>query len=377
MAMVLTEEQAQLQDAAKKFLQQNAPVAALRKLRDDNDETGFSRGLWQQMVDLGWAGILIKEEFGGLELTPLWMGLVMEEAGRGLSASPLLSTGILGAGLIQQAGTTEQKADLLPAIASGELLTALALDEGNHHRPNHITTTAEEAGNSYKLNGHKVMVLDGHIADKLIVVARTADNIDDQSGISLFLVDANASGVTRSRNSMVDSRNTAHIQLDNVTAEAVLGEVGEGFSPLEQVLDTARICLGAEMLGSCSEAFERVVEYLKTREQFGALIGTFQGLQHRAADMFCELELCKSAVREGLTSLDEERDDTPRLASLAKAQLNDTAKLVSNETVQMFGGIGMTDEEEIGFFLKRARVTMQLLGDTNYHLDRYATLKGF
>ena len=381
MAMVLNEEQVQLQDAAKKFLQADAPISALRKLRDDKVDDGFSRDLWQQMVELGWAGILVKEEFGGLELSPLWMGLIMEEAGRCLTASPLLSTAILGVSLIQSAGTQEQKEALLPAIAAGELLTALALEESHHHRPLNVQAAATKTANGYSLSGRKVMVLDGHVADKLIVVARTSGNAGEEQGLTLFIIDANASGITRVKASMVDDRNAAVIEFDNVEvdASAVLGGVDNGFAILDPVLDTGRACLASEMLGSCMEGFERVVEYLKVREQFGVLIGTFQALKHRASDMFCEIELCKSAVREALNAQDEGRDakEVARLASMAKCQLNNTALLVSNEGVQMFGGIGMTDEEEIGFFLKRARVTMQTLGDASFHKDRYATIKGY
>lgn len=379
MAMVLTEEQAQLQDAAKKFIQERSPISALRKLRDDNSADGIDRDLWKEIADLGWAGILIEEDFGGLGLTPLWMGLIMEEVGRCLSATPLMSTAILGASLIQKSGSVSQKEALLSAIASGDLITALALDETAHHNPSLIKTTAKKDGDNFVLNGEKVMVLDGHIADKIIVAARSSGADNDESGISLFIVDADAEGMTVTRTIMADSNNAAKITFNNtqVNASQVLGELDHGFSSLDSALDVARACLSAEMLGSVQESLTRVVEYLKTRTQFDTLIGSFQGLQHRAADMFVEIELSKSVVREALNALDEGRENSGRYVSMAQAQICETSMLVSNEGVQMFGGIGMTDEEEIGFFMKRSRAAIQAFGNGSFHTTRYATLTGF
>jgi len=269
----------------------------------------------------------------------------------------------------------------LPEIAAGQLTLALALEESNHRNPLAIGTSLSAQANpeGWTLRGRKLFVVDGHSADKLIVAARTDGAPGDSAGISLFLLDGDTTGVHRKRTIMADSRNAANIEFDGVqvTADHLLGNAGEAWQTLEAVLDRGRVALAAEMLGNCLEAFERTLQYLTEREQFGVKIGSFQALQHRAAIMFTELELSRSVVLQALSSVDDEPGQLPLLASLAKARLNDVSKLVSNEAVQMHGGIGVTDELEIGFFLKRARVAMQLLGDSGYHKDRYATLCGY
>jgi acyl-CoA dehydrogenase len=287
----------------------------------------------------------------------------------------------IGGTLINIGGSDEQKSELLPQVSSGELLLALALEEGTHHAPYNIATTAESSGDGYKLNGKKVFVLDGNIADKLIVVARTSGSSGDRDGLTLLLVDGDADGLTRTRTIMVDSRNAAIVELKDVQvgANAVIGEVGKGADVVDQTLDIARIGLSAEMLGSLQECFERTVDYLKTREQFGVPIGSFQALKHRAANMFCEVELSKSVVLEALTALDEGRDveEIAKLASLCKAKVGESNHMVSREGIQMHGGIGMTDEFDIGFFMKRAAVCEQTFGDMNFHRNRYGDLEGY
>jgi len=379
MALVRNEEQRLLQDTARDFLSSNAPVEALRALRDSSDPLGYSSELWQQMAAMGWASVILPEEYGGLDFGFLGLGGVLEEAGRTLSASPLLASAVVGASAVLLGGSQAQKESLLPRIASGELTLALALEESNHHDPLGVRLAAVDQGDHYQLSGDKQFVVDGHSADQLIVVARTAGTAGDNEGISLFLVDANSSGIKRQRTVMVDSRNAANIYFDKVQvpAENLLGELHGGWSVLEPTLDRGRVALAAEMLGSAREAFERTVEYLKERDQFDAKIGSFQALQHRAALIFIDIELAHSVVLQALSSVDENPDQLPLLASLAKTRLNDLAKLVTNEAVQMHGGIGVTDELEIGFFLKRARVAMQMFGDSGYHKDRYATLCGY
>lgn len=379
MALVLNEEQRLLQDTARDFLGKHAPVVALRKLRDERDPIGYAPDLWRQMAQMGWASIILPEIYGGLEFGFLGLGVVLEESGRTLTASPLLASAVVGASAVLLGGSEQQKQTLLPGIAGGELTLALALDESHHHRPTHIATTARRQGESFVLNGHKCFVLDGHSADTLIVVARTGNEEHDSEGLTLFLVDRAAEGVTCQRTIMMDSRNVANIRFDNVEVPAshTLGEVDNGWAILEPVLDRGRVAMAAEMMGCALEAFERTVAYLKEREQFGALIGSFQALQHRKAHMQSEIELCRSVLLQALSSVDDEPDQLPLLASLAKARLNELVKLVTNEAVQMHGGIGVTDELEIGFFLKRARVAMQIFGDTGFHKDRYATLCGY
>ena len=379
MALVLNEEQRFLQDSAREFLNDNAPVEALRKLRDERDELGYAGATWQQMAELGWASIILPEEYGGLEFGFTGLGVVMEEAGRTLTASPMFASAVVGASAILLGGNEAQKNALLPEIATGNLTLALALEEGHHHRPTQIATSAERDGDNFVLTGSKTFVLDGHSADKLLVVARSSGATADAQGLSLFLVDRDAQGVEVQRTILADSRNSANISLQRVVvdATALVGELDQAWSILEPVLDRGRVAIAAEMMGLSLEAFERTVEYLKEREQFGALIGSFQALQHRAAHMQSQIELCRSVILQALSTVDEAPEQLPLLASLAKARLNELAKLVTNEAVQMHGGIGVTDELEIGFFLKRARVAMQIFGDTGFHKDRYATLCGY
>ncbi len=375
MPLVLNEEQSMLKDAAKDFCTNNTPITQMRRLRDDKDESGFDRDTWKQMVELGWAGITIPEDFGGLGFGYLGMGVVMEECGRTLTCSPLLATAV-GAAAIVAGGSDDQKSELLPQVAGGELLLSVALEETPHHNPYGATTTAEKSGDGYKVTGSKKFVLDGHVADKLIVVARTAGNAGDRDGLTLVLVDRESEGTSVTRTIMADSRNAANIEFTGAQG-TLLGAEGKGADILDKALDAGRILLSAEMLGGLQECFERTIEYLKVREQFGVPIGSFQALKHRAAQMFCEVELSKSVVLEALSALDEESDEIGELASLSKARLNDTYNLVSNEGVQMHGGIGMTDEYEIGFFMKRSRVSEHTFGNSAFHRNRYGELQGY
>ena len=379
MALVLNEEQRLLQDTAKDFLSKCAPIASLRKLRDEHNPIGYDPALWLQMTEMGWASVILPEAYGGLEFGFLGLGVVLEESGRTLTASPLFASAVVGASAVLLGGSEQQKQMLLPQIASGDLTLALALEESHHHRPTHIATTANMQGDDFVLNGNKCFVLDGHSANKLIVVARSSGTESDSVGLTLLLVDRNAKGISCHRTIMADSRNAANITFENVIVPAadILGTVDNGWSILEPVLDRGRVAIAAEMMGCALETFERTVAYLKEREQFGVKIGSFQALQHRAAHMQSELELCRSVLLQALSTVDDAPEQLPLLASLAKARLNVLVKLVTNEAVQMHGGIGVTDDLEIGFFLKRARVAMQIFGDTGFHKDRYATLCGY
>jgi alkylation response protein AidB-like acyl-CoA dehydrogenase len=377
--LVLSSEAQMVRDTAHEFFRERSPITALRRLRDTNDPDGFSRGLWREMAELGWTGFLVPEEHGGTEFGVVGLAQVMEAAGRTLTASPLVSTALVAASLLTMAGNDKQKSEHLPAVVAGERVFALALEEGSRHQPFRIATTAERTGDGYRLSGQKVFVLDGHVADVLIVAARTSGERGERTGITLFLVAADAPGVDRLRTIMIDSRNAARIRFAGVTvgADAVLGRVDGGADVLDRVLDRARACLAAESLGAASEAFERTVQYLKDRKQFGVPIGSFQALKHRAAQMFCEVEVTRSAVLAACSALDENANDAAALAVLAKGKANDTLDLCGNEGVQMHGGIGMTDEHEIGFFMKRARVARATFGDTAFCRDRYASLMGY
>ena len=379
MALLFNEEQQYLKDTAKDFVQKNAPINHFRLLRDSENEVGYSKDLWKQMAEFGWAGIIISEEYGGSDFGMLGLGAILEETGRCLVPSPLFSTALLVASLLEIGGSNDQKKDLLTKIAQGSLTTAFALEEGSRHAPNIISTKAEKKGGNYILNGEKTFVLDGHSADLLIVTARTSGKKEDTSGISLFLTDPDSKGLTRNRTLMVDSRNACEINLKDVQVPKsnLLGELDGGLPIIEEVLERGQIGISAEMLGNALEAFEKTLEYLKERKQFGAPIGSFQALQHRAAIMFAEIELTKSSVIGALNAVDENSNDRARFASLAKFKAGETLKLVSSEAVQMHGGVGVTDEFDIGFFLKRSRVTEQIFGSSDYHIDRYATLSEY
>ena len=378
MALVLTDDQQMIRDSAEGFFSDEAPVAQHRSLRDSKDATGFSRDVWGKMAEMGFAGVLVPEAHGGADMGHVAAGIIMEAMGKNLSAAPMLSTAVLGATALKQ-GTAEQQAKYLPLIAKGAHLLALAADEAARHKPSHVATTATPSGNGFKLNGVKGFVLDGHVADTLIVAARTDGETDDKAGITLFLVNPKAEGVTIDRRFMVDSRNAARVTLKDVQVDGadVLGGVGEGYAILEKMLDAGRACLAAEMLGVSGTSFTMTVDYLKQREQFGQKIGSFQALQHRAAHLFCEIELARSATLKALQALDEGNDRAPMFVSLAKAKAGDVAILATNEGVQMHGGIGMTDEYDIGFFMKRARAAQETFGDAAFHGDRIARQLGY
>jgi acyl-CoA dehydrogenase len=385
MSLALNEDQKLLQDSAKNFVAQNAPLTVLRQLRDTSDDRGFDEKIWAHMIELGWAGIAIEESFGGFNFGHVGLGVVLEETGRTLVSSPLVSSVLLGATAISYFGSDVQKNHLLLKVVKGQLLLALAVDELPIHSPNHIESSATKVDGGYKLNGAKTFVLDGHVADKLIVVVRVVKDGVRSQGLSLFVVDKKASGLNIQRTSMVDCRNCANLTLTDVHVdeENRLGadiDIEDSASKFARVLDIGRIGVASEMLGSMQAAFDLTLTYLKQREQFGVLIGSFQGLQHRAAAMYSEIELCRSAVRGALFELDnmESSDDSvARIASMTKAKVSDVAQLVSNEAIQMHGGIGMTDEYDVGFYIKRARVAQQFLGDAPFHRDRYASLNSF
>jgi alkylation response protein AidB-like acyl-CoA dehydrogenase len=376
---VLTEEQTMLRDAAKDWTREAAPVSALRKLRDQDSEIGFDPAAWAQMGEMGWAGVVVPEAYGGSEFGYRSLGLVLEETGRSLVASPLISTALVSASALTLGGAAAQKAAWLGKIAAAEIVATLALEEHPHHAPARTALKASKSGDGWSLTGEKLFVLDGLAADLFIVAARTSGQPGDEAGITLFLVEGTADGLTRRRLHTVDSRGVADLSFDQVQvpAGAVLGQVEHGFELLDQILDRARVGLAAEMVGSAAQAFEITLEYLKTRSQFGQLIGTFQALQHRAAKMFTALEMTRSCVEAALDAIDASANDVRALSSLAKAKASDTLHLVSNEMVQMHGGIGMTDAHDAGLYMKRARVAEALFGGASFHRDRYASLMGF
>ena len=379
MPLVLTEEQQILQQTAQEFISANAPLTQLRKLRDSNDAMGFATDLWQEMAQLGWIGLVDAEEHGGSGLGAAELGILFEECGRTLAATPLLATVVLGGGCLRLSDNKELQAEILPAMVRGEKTLALALEEGPRFSPYRVETAATPEGTGFKITGRKVFVLDGHTADHLVVVTRTSGKSGERDGLTLLVVDKGAPGLEITRTAMIDNRNAAVVTLNEVGVDAarVLGAVDQGAEILDLVLELGTACLCAEMLGAMTHSFETTVDYLKTREQFGVKIGSFQGLKHRAARMFAELELARSVTLEVLRAIDENGNDAPTLVSVAKARCSDAANLMSREMLQMHGGIGMTDEADIGFYLKRAQATEQTFGNADYHRDRFATLQGY
>lgn len=378
MSLLLNEEQRMLRDSAAEFLGARSPIAALRKLRDSRDARGYDEALWREIADLGWPAAVLSEAHGGLGIGWAGLGAVFEQIGRTLAATPLLSTVVLGAGLIERLGSDAQREHWLPRIAAGQTVLALALDESARHDPARIATRARRSDGGWRLDGEKWFVLDGHVAERLLVVARVADS-DASDALAVFMVDPAAPGVQLERTIMVDSRNAARVRLDGVAlaADALLGTPEAGAAALEAVLDRARGCLAAEALGVIGEAFDRTVAYLKERVQFGVAIGSFQALQHRAARLFVDIELLKSAVAAALEAFDNDAPDAAQLASLAKARAADLSERALNEAAQLHGGIGVTDELDIGLMMKRGRAIQQTFGDGAYHRRRYAALLGF
>jgi alkylation response protein AidB-like acyl-CoA dehydrogenase len=376
---VLTEEQTLLRDAARTWTREKSPVSAFRKVRDAGLPLGYDPAAFADMAEMGWTGVIIPEAYGGSDFGYLGLGLILEETGRTLTASPLLSTALAGASAIILGGSEAQKEAWLPKIATGELVATLAVDEGPHHRPSQVAVRAQADGAGWRLTGTKTFVLEGLAAGLFVVSARTAGGAADPEGISLFLVPGDAPGINRKALKLADSRGAAIVTFDNVTlgADALLGVAGRGFGLLEKILDRVRAGLAAEMLGSAVQAFETTLDYLKTRVQFGQVIGAFQALQHRAAKMFTDLELARSCVEAALAAIDADSPEVPELVSLAKAKVGDTLHLVSNEMVQMHGGIGMTDAHDAGLYLKRARAAEAAFGGQAYHRDRYARLQGY
>ena len=379
MKLILNEEQQFLKDTAKNFAEERTPVNHFRSLRDDNDSKLWDMDIWQEMVKLGWSGILIPEEFGGSNFGVAGISVILQECGKTLTPSPLFATGVLGAHAITHFGTEEQKNNYLPKIVSGEITTAIAIDETSHHDPFKTNMSAVLKDDAYILNGKKVFVVDGASADIFIVLARTSGNSGDNTGLTLFIVENNQPNIEVTKLSMADSRNYANISFSDVVIqkEDILGDAEAGGEAIENILDIGRIAISAEMLGNAEAAFESTINYLKERKQFGVLIGTFQALQHRAAEMFCELELTKSSVMAAMQGADDNSNELQRLASLAKTIAGETLHLVSNEAIQMHGGIGVTDEYDLGFYLKRARVVEQIFGSSKFHTERYANISGF
>ncbi|MCW7536953.1 acyl-CoA/acyl-ACP dehydrogenase [Aquabacterium sp. A7-Y] len=379
MPLLLNEEQAMLRDSARDFLAARAPVAALRRLRDERSADGYSPELWRQFAEMGYTGVLVPEDLGGLGLGHVEAGIVMEQIGHHLTASPLLASGIVAVSALRAGGTPEQQAQWCPRLAAGAAIATLAVDEGVKHRPLQIGLRARVEGAELVLDGDKTFVPDGHVADLLVVAARSAGQPGEADGITLVLVPRDAAGVEVERTVMADAHNAARFgfRAVRVGTDAVLGRLGEGAAALQAALDAGRAAAAGELLGLADEVFARTVRYLKERTQFGRLIGEFQALQHRAAMLYCELELTRAAVLKAQQALDGNTPKASAAVAVAKARAGRTATQAVQEGVQMHGGIGMTDAFDIGLFMKRARVLQELYGDSAFHQDQLATSRQY
>ena len=376
---LLSEEQTMIRDQAVAWVRDDSPVTQFRAMRDSGTPLGFFPETWDAMVNLGWPGMLIPEAYGGSGLGYLTFGVVLEQLGRHLTASPLFASALVGASAVIQAGNEAQKTWILPKVADGSAIVSLALEEGARHSPENTALTVKRSDSGYVLSGEKTFVMEGMAASHFVVVGRSAGSIGSLDGLSLFLVEASAEGLTRSRLATMDARGYANLSFDDVAVreDALVGEEGSAAGHLGLILDIARAGLAMEMLGTAGYAFEMTLDYLKTRKQFGQVIGSFQALGHRAASLYTEMELARSCVEAALQALDSGSEDRESLVALSKAKAGAFLHDMSNQLIQIHGGIGMTDEFDAGFYLKRARVLEIAYGGVAYHKDRYATLLGF
>lgn len=378
MPLYHTEDQAMLADSVTPFLAENAPVSHMRALRDAHDATGFSRDLWKQFAEMGLTGVLVPEDHGGMGMGHVEAGIILEQIGRNLTPSPFLATAVVAVEALKASGPHLQ-GEWLPKIAAGDAIIALAIDEGAKHRPQATSMVAARAGNGFTLSGKKQFVVHGHVADLLIVSARTSGEAGDEAGITLFAVPRDTAGLTTEAERLADSSLAARVTFDDVhvDADAVIGEVDAGWSVLTKLLDAGRVGAAAEMTGVGGAAMEMTFDYLKTRKQFGQLIGEFQALQHRAAHLYSEMGVARSVVYKAQQMLDDGDPRAEMFVAVAKAKAGNSCNLAVREGVQMHGGMGMTDAYDIGLYMKRDRGLNEFFGDARFHADRVAQMNGY
>ncbi len=382
MQLVLNEDQELIAKTALDFIEAHSPVSRFRALRDARDELGYSRKLFKEMAELGWTGIPFDEKQGGAGMGLAELVLIAEALGRKLAPEPFLGGVTMGGFALALGGESALRDRWLPKVIDASKVVAVAHQEArSRYDLFAVETRAEVSGDDggYTLSGEKVQVLDAVGADAVIIPARTSRESGDRDGITLFLVEAGMPGLTIERQIRVDHRNAAIVRLDGVgcSATSIVGSTDGGGALLEAVVDRATVVLCAEMLGGMSEAFDLTLEYLKTRDQFGVKIGSFQALQHRAAKVYMEIELARSTVMAASRAVDAGDTQAARLVSLAKARCSEAYLLATNEGVQIFAGVGMTDEYDIGFYMKRARAAELTFGDAAFHRSRWATLGSY
>lgn len=375
----LTEEQQILVDSVAKFVKNDSPVERFRKLRDT--ERGWDTATWARMGEFGWLGVVFPEEQGGFGGGFVDLALILEQLGRGLVPEPVIPSVVLAGGLLSKLGTDAQREAFLAPMIEGRTSLALAYAERqSRFTLSDCQTRAEKRGTGWVISGEKTWVLNGHAADAILVVARTAGDSLDAEGLSLFIVDGNAPGLERVRAPGMDGQRTALLRLRGVEvgADRLLGDAGRALTHIEWAIDRGAAAACAEGQGEIQELFERTVAYLKQRQQFGVPIGSFQALQHRAADMYAETELCRSTMILAAIQADHEDAEARKAEiSTAKSQLTRGGWFVQENAIQLFGGIGVTDEQDEGLFFKRLRVLQGLFGDADWHAHRYQALRAF
>ena len=379
MPLYYTEDQAMLADTVTGFMADEGGIKQqLRHFRDMDCKDGFGHALWKQFAEMGLTGMLAAEADGGLAMGHVEAGIVLKEIGRNLTPSPFLTTSVMGVTALS-GGSDDLRGRWLPGVIAGDSVLAIAIDESPKHRPERIAARAEKAGNGFRLSGSKAFVVQGASADAIIVAARTSGNDSDDGGITLFAVPKDASGISHENLRLVDSAMASNITFDNVEldGDCVIGDVDGGRALLNKVLNAGRIGAAAELTGVGQGAFDITTAYLKTRKQFGKLIGEFQALQHRAAHLYSELEIATAAVIKAQQLLDGGSEKAELMVSVAKAKAARTCNLAVREGVQMHGGVGMTDEYDIGLYMKRDRSLSEFMGDQYYHAERVARLNGY
>jgi len=378
MPLYLNEDQQMLQDSAADFMKGEGDVAHFREFRDKNCKDGFSHDLWKKFAEMGFTGILISEDEGGLGLGHVEAGVVLEQIGRNLTPSPFLTTAVAGVEALNAGGQTLRD-KYFPGVLSGDSVLAVAIDEGAKHRPDQISMAATREGNGFKLDGKKQFVVQGGSADTLIVAARTSGSAGDDKGLTLFAVDTNSDGLSRNNVRLVDSAVAAHVEFDGVIvdADAVIGEVDEGDAVLKRMLNAGRAGSAAETVGVGAGSMDITIDYVKGRKQFDKIIGTFQALQHRLSHLYSEMEVARATVLKAQQMLDDGSDKAELMISVAKAKAGKAAALSVKEGVQMHGGVGMTDEYDIGLYMKRDRALAEFMGDANYHTNLVAEMHGY
>jgi len=374
---LLSDDQKLIQDTARSFLADEGGIAKqLRRARDADCPDGFRHALWKQFGELGLAGICIPESAGGAGMGATEAALVLEEIGRNLTPSPFLTTAVAAVRALEGSAQAER---WFPGILAGETVAALAVDEVKSHDPAGVALEATRSGNGFALTGAKQFVVHGQSADVILVAARTAGAAGETNGITLFAVEKGASGLEVENLTLADSSKAARLKLENVqvNADAVVGEVDAGWAPLSRALDAGRAGAAAELVGVAAGASAMTFDYLRQRKQFGKLIGEFQALQHRAAHLYGEIEIARAAAFKAAELLDAGDTRAELMVSVAKAKAGRASALAVQEGVQMHGGIGMTDEHDIGLYMKREAVLAELFGSPRFHAGRVAELSGY